>query len=320
MFNNDEDNISFPSFFNENKEQIIPLSPTLYSLEDENMNNHNENINDTINKEKYNNNYIRKENKKNFIFKNDNENTCFDSKNNNTPQVNLQNLQSNSIIINNEKTLQYNQQSGDSNFDKEKKILGRKRKDLDETGNHTKFSEDNLIKKCKSILFIYIIKFINNSIKQVYNNNIGYFSNIKQLLNINQEQKINSKVDYNKELLNKKLKDIFFSVKINSKYKYHSKDHNIKLIQELLNEEDAIKREKYEKLFDLTFLECLKHFRGDEIKKELEGMISLDEALKDLKNDKDIEKYKIEFTKTIRNFENIIVNKKGRIKKKIKNK
>ena len=45
-------------------------------------------------------------------------------------------------------------------------------------------------------------------------------------------------------------------------------------------------------------------------------MISLDEALKDFKNDKDIENYKIEFKNTIKYFENIIMNKKGRNRKK----
>ena len=322
MFNSDEN--YFFSNFNNSKEQLLSLS-SIYTLENNNMNNQNENINDIIIKDNYYNNDIRKENEKQFIFDKENENTGYDSKNKNVPPVNLQNLESNSIIINNKKkcscsvclsSLQHNQQSGDGNIDEGKKILGRKRKDVRETGEHTKFSEDNLIKKCKSIFFNYLIIFINNLIKQVYNNNIGYFSNIKQLLNINQEQRINSKVDYYKDFLNKKLKDIFFSAKISSKYKYPSKDHNIKLIQELLNEKDKIKRDKFEKLFDLTFLECLEHFRGSKTKEELEGMISLDEALKDFKNDKDIENYKIEFKNTIKYFENIIMNKKGRNRKK----
>ena len=100
MFNSDEN--YFFSNFNNSKEQLLSLS-SIYTLENNNMNNQNENINDIIIKDNYYNNDIRKENKKQFIFDKENENTGYDSKNKNVPPVNLQNLESNSIIINNKK-------------------------------------------------------------------------------------------------------------------------------------------------------------------------------------------------------------------------
>ena len=98
MFNSDEN--YFFSNFNNSKEQLLSLS-SIYTLENNNMNNQNENINDIIIKDNYYNNDIRKENEKQFIFDKENENTGYDSKNKNVPPVNLQNLESNSIIINN---------------------------------------------------------------------------------------------------------------------------------------------------------------------------------------------------------------------------
>ena len=48
------------------------------------------------------------------------------------------------------------------------------------------------------------------------------------------------KMNYNKILIYKKLKDIF-SAKISPKYKHYSKDNNIKLIKEILNDKDENK-------------------------------------------------------------------------------
>lgn len=148
-----------------------------------------------------------------------------------------------------------------------KKKLGRKRNKSNKIGDyknqnktseiwkHTKFSEDNLMKKCKSFVLQYLIIFNNKTIKEVYNNNIGYGIKEKKLL-INQEQRKNYTYDYYKAFINTKLKDIF-SVNQTSKYKYHLEEHNTKLIQQLLNEEDTKKRDKFSKLFELTFLDCV---------------------------------------------------------------
>ena len=61
-----------------------------------------------------------------------------------------------------------------------------------------------------------LLDFINNKIKEIYNNNIGSKKYIKQLLIMNQKQKCNSTSKFNKNLIIKlineedaKKKDIF---------------------------------------------------------------------------------------------------------------
>ena len=187
-----------------------------------------------------------------------------------------------------------------------KSLLGRKKKGSNETGNHNKYSEDNVIKKIKAHLLTILYKFINDVIKKVYNGNIGHRIFQKQLLKINQNQVIVSK--NNKQFLNKTLKDIF-SEDISTKYSTYSLSHNKELIKNLLNETDEEKRIKLNKLFNLTFIECLRHFRGSEFIEELRGLDSLESVLKKFENDKD---YLDEFNGYCFKFEEVIQKKKNR--------
>ena len=187
-----------------------------------------------------------------------------------------------------------------------KSLLGRKKKGSNETGNHNKYSEDNVIKKIKTHLLTILYKFINDVIKKVYNGNIGHGILQKQLLKINQNQVIVSK--NNKQFLNKTLKDIF-SEDISTKYSTYSLSHNKELIKNLLNETDEEKRIKLNKLFNLTFIECLRHFRGSEFIEELRGLDSLESVLKKFENDKD---YLDEFNGYCFKFEEVIQKKKNR--------
>ena len=197
----------------------------------------------------------------------------------------------------------------------EKKLIGRKTKNSDELGEHNKFTDDNLSRKCKRVLLEILFYYINNIIKKVYNNNIYDGENERQLMKLNQSQTICSKADYNREFLNKKLKEIF-SNDISTKYTKHSLSHNRDLIQKLLNEEDEQKKIIFQKLFNLTFFNCLDHFRGTQKFQELEGMMLLDEACKQFQFDKDFEKYKHQFKNFIMNYEVIIMKKKLRNRSK----
>ena len=47
---------------------------------------------------------------------------------------------------------------------------------------HTKYAFDNIIRKIKSVLINYLTEFINDKIKEIYNNDIGHGISIKQLL------------------------------------------------------------------------------------------------------------------------------------------
>ena len=197
----------------------------------------------------------------------------------------------------------------------EKKLIGRKKKDSDEYGEHNKFTDDNLSRKCKRVLLEILFFYINNIIKIVYENNVYEGENEKQLLKLNQSPIINSKADYNREFLNKNLKEIF-SNNISTKYTKHSLSHNKDLIQTLLNEKDEQKKILFQKLFNLTFVDCLNHFRGTKKFPELEGMMMLEEACKQFQFDKDFEDYKTEFKYFIMNYEEIIMTKRLRNRSK----
>ena len=191
--------------------------------------------------------------------------------------------------------------------------LGRKRKNENIKGKHNKFSDDILISKCKHIILNSAFIFINQQIKKLYNNNIGdgYFK--KQLLTLKNERKSNTTTKYNKELLTKTLGEIF-SENISNRYSNYSKQHNQSLIKELINEDNFVKRFYFQKLFSLTFLQCLKHFRGEETIQELEGMKLFNDIKYELNNDDDDYIRTVEIY--IKTYENIIYRKKIRKSRK----
>jgi len=140
-----------------------------------------------------------------------------------------------------------------------KKKRGRVKKGKSEI-IHNKYSDDNLRRKCKHLVLQKVMKFINNKISEIYIN-IGYGMTIKKLLIINQEQISNATIPFNKMFLNKKLSEIF-SVNISTRYTNYKPQHNKLLISKLLNDEDETKRNYFNELFSLTFVECLRHFNG----------------------------------------------------------
>ena len=137
----------------------------------------------------------------------------------------------------------------------------------------------------------------------------------KELKKINQRQILNSKADYNKEFLNKTLKEIF-SDNITTKYSTYPLTHNKIVINNLLNEKDEEKRKVFKRLFNLTILDCLNHFNGKNYIQDLEGFIKLDEACTKLNLD---EEYMIILKNFVINYEEKIMNKKERNREKKKN-
>ena len=123
---------------------------------------------------------------------------------------------------------------------------------------------------------------------------------------------MNSSVEFNKEFLNKTLKEIL-SQNITKRIKKYEQEHNKKLINNLLEE----KKEEFEKLFNLTFIECLNHFSGNKLIDELNGLTLFSE-LKDqilTKYEKDGESYFKNLEKFFKEFEQRINNAKPRQKK-----
>ena len=79
------------------------------------------------------------------------------------------------------------------------------------------------------------------------------------------------------------------------------------------------KRILFRKIFNLSFLDCIKHFKGEAHINELEGFIGLDEVCKNFeKNENDID-YINQFKWYVKNFEDIIMDKKVRNRKSKKN-
>lgn len=201
-------------------------------------------------------------------------------------------------------------------YEKEKVCLGRKRKDCLRTSasSHDKTSDDNLTRKIKHMIIDLLIKFINVMLKVDYYSSFGTGENKKEFLKMGQAQIVNSKADYNRHFLRTTVKDIF-SNKLSTKLKKYSPEHNINLIYYLEHENNKELREKYVKIFKLTFLECLEHFRGTKFIGQLEGMTNFNKYCENLEETPEYMKIFLDY---VYNFEQKIQNKKSRNRPKKK--
>lgn len=247
---------------------------------------------------------------------NDNQNNCdqsfdfFGNENNNTNpnEINLDNCETGFTYPIKEDKINNNKVS-------ENNLLGRKKKEPTEFSSdnieekeekkHSKYAFDNVFKKIKPFLLDNLIKFINSEIEKKYNGNIGHDIFQQQLLKLDKKKFFSIK---NKILLNKTLQKIFSEIPIRKNYSRYNEEHNKLLIKKLLNEEDKEKRDFFNKLFNLTYIDCIKHFRGTDNIEELNGLYSLKEFLNEFyKNDKD---YQENVKYYISNIEGIMVRKK----------
>ena len=137
------------------------------------------------------------------------------------------------------------------------KKKGRKKRTDKSERNHTKNSDDNIIRKIKVRIFNYAIEIMNNNIPENY-------SKIKKLshdeINVLQIKK-------NRAMFSKSLGEIFTEINMSPKFKdvKYKDDNNKKLIEKI--NKDAVKKEelkKIKKILDLTFLDLLEIFKGNE--------------------------------------------------------
>ena len=176
----------------------------------------------------------------------------------------------------------------------------------------TKYRFDNLKRECKHLVVENVMKFINDKIYEVYKGNIGIGLTKKKLLKLNQSQKANADAEFNKIFIKRSLKEIL-SQDITKQINFYEQDHNKKLIETLLLE----KRENFEKLFNLTFIECLEHFIGNKQIEEINGLTLFTE-LKDQiikKHGKEGELYYENLKLFLKDFENKINKAKPRKKR-----
>ena len=231
--------------------------------------------------------------------------------------INNNESQKNNISINNSIKFKVEHSTDDSSSkdnNNKKSRLGRKRSSDKTKGEHDKHSDDNLRRKTKHIVLKCTQIFINKTIEKLYNGNIGNGRFKRQLLTLNKKQKSDATISYNQNFLNKKLGDIF-SEEISSKFTNFNKTHNKEVIEALKNEEDENLKTYFRNLFNCTFVQSMKHFRGEEIFQELIGMKSFNEIKDELNED---EEYIKELEYYINHFEEIIMRKKARVSNKKK--
>ena len=210
-------------------------------------------------------------------------------------------------------------------FKTEKIISRNKINKIQEAKNksiHTKYANDNMIRKIKCIIINHMMEFINKKIEEKYKN-IGNGIRIKKLLKMKKEQVSNTKTNYNIDFMNKKLKDIF-SENITSRYTNpirYPPEKNKNLIEELINEQDEEKKNYFNNLFNLTFIDCLEHFINKKfipILKDLElfeEIIKVPEKSKKMDLNINEDEYIKFLKKFLENYEYILRSIKQRNKK-----
>ena len=221
--------------------------------------------------------------------------------------------------INQKKRETSNTLHGNKKLQKVKRKNWQKKNELNDNNKivHNKYSDDSLRRKIKHLVLKYVLIFLNERIKTIYNGKIGLGLYVKHLKTINQKQTKDSRVSFNKQFLQLKIKDIF-STNITKKYTSFPVYHNKNLINKLLNENDENKREYFNKLFNLEFIECLKYFRGEKHIDILKGL----KCFKDIKDEivkkyeEDGEKYYKTIEEYINNYESKILGKTPRKSRK----
>ena len=196
---------------------------------------------------------------------------------------------------------------------KTKKKCGRKRLSNKEIKEHNKFSDDNIRRKCKHLVLKNTLSFINEKIFIMYGGKIGDGILRKELKIINHMQKSDASIGFDQDFLKKKLGEIF-SESISGRYSNLPSIYNKKLILSLINEKDEIKKKFFTDLFNISFLDCLKHYRGEVYINELGGLICFENDKEKIKNKypEDGNDYVETLQYYLDNFENIVKKKKNK--------
>lgn len=198
--------------------------------------------------------------------------------------------------------------SKDTSNSLKNKALNKKIGQKVERGEKEKYSNANLMRRAKTILFDSLLNYDNFIISKIFNEKIGNGINIKKLLKINHNQIKNINANYNRDLI-KTSQGKIFSENISKRHTYYPLDHNKILINKLLNEADDEKRKIFANLFSKTLKDCIHHITGQKIE-ELKGLEYFYEN-EILELDEDDE-FKKEIKRFIENYETIINKKKSR--------
>ena len=258
-----------------------------------NINNENQNVINNNNDSNDMNNDVN-----NGVY-NDNINDIINYVNND-----INNDVDNDVIngVNNEVNNDVNNDDNNDNIT----LLGKRRND---NRKHDKFSDDNSRRKVKSLIIKCLFHFINEKIRNLYDNKIGKGICIKEFQNLNKKKLSSTNINFNQEFLHKPIKEIFSE--ISEGLSIYPKNHNSNLIKSLTNETDYNKSNYFKNLFDLKFLQCLNHIIGTEIHQELSGIKNMNQILDQLSKDEN-EDYINHLKVYFRDYEVILNRKKSR--------
>lgn len=185
--------------------------------------------------------------------------------------------------------------------------------------------EDYLTNKIKAVVLKIVMDFINQKLKEKFGKNgVGKGINYKKLYKINSKQTSNAKADYNQNFIYKTLK-IIYSEDISTRKKDMPADKNKILIDYLLTKEKNLEIKGYfQNLFNLRFIECVRHFvsqskEDENYKMELDGLKLFNDLIKNdpsklniKEEDMNDEVYLAYYDNFINNYEKIIMGKKAR--------
>ena len=326
MFN-DEDTWDFNKSFNINsspielenrlchydlseKENHLNQSGDIFNI---NTNDNTNEINNIMNPEN-----ITENNQNNDLLLQYNENENNFQEEQKTIELNEED-EENKFVEKNESIKMKQKENKKLNFICKKKNCGRKTnkdKIKGKKGSHTKESEDNIMRKIKSFFQKRIHKYLSKITKE-------------DLLKLDSNVKSRLKKEFNLNLFNKTLKDIYIETNISPKYKLKKVKTNEKLINRIYKEEKEIEAIK---ILNLTYEEAFEIFRrnlkpkeelSDELKRKIAGTNILnpkffEDASVLIENEKeegktqDNMKYIDNFRRLILEFKNWFENKIGR--------
>ena len=196
---------------------------------------------------------------------------------------------------------------------KELKLIGRKRKEDNIEGKHNRNDMDNIIKKCKVILFKYVVLYVLEIVNRLRTNKEENF----ELLKLSYEYIDKLKKKNEQDLFKRAIKDLV-SLETSSKYSSNKdKDFNKKNINKILILEKDNKA--LIDLLNISFGDWIDVFT---LKTNIENSTEfkgIEEALKDI-SDKNDDEYFSRFIFYLFNYQNYFNNKKGRKPKTKKNK
>lgn len=157
-----------------------------------------------------------------------------------------------------------------------KKLLGKKKL--------KKVNSDYIEKLIRKIILKKLRVFINKKIRIFYKNDIGKGICSKQFVKIDLSELSHSNLEYDKNFVYFRIGHIL-SWMISKKLTSYLPEHNMKLVRELIDLENT---NYFSEVFNLTFHDCLEHFRGTKKNELLNGMETM-EILSELYEKRDFE-------------------------------